>query len=90
MSAWDLLSDGEAMDDFIETHLHRSRTDRCVVHCYLSMQRGPSVASRMIERLAQLDNPELIDPSNVTVLSKGFRGFWAIFRDDEDLVVKAQ
>lgn len=87
VQAWDLLSSGEAIDNFLQQHLRRATTDRLVVHCYLSMQRGPSVAGRVQERLAQLDSTELIQASDVFVLRKGFRGFFGSFKSEDDLVV---
>lgn len=90
VEAWDLLSSGgTALDDFIKTHLRRSRTRRVVVHCFLSMQRGPSVAHRLKERLQQLEDPldPLLNPEDVFILKQGFRAFFSAFKGEEDLVV---
>ena len=86
IQAWDLLSSGEAIDSFVQQHLRRATTDRLVVHCYLSMQRGPSVAGRVQERLAQLDSTELIEASDVFVLKKGFKAFFGAYKSEGDLV----
>ena len=88
ISAWELLSTGSALDKFIGAHLRRAETRRVVVHCYLSMQRGPSVASRLKERLQQLDDPALLAPADVLILRKGFRAFFSEFKNDEDLVAR--
>ena len=89
LGAWDLLSNGTSLDEFITSHLRRSRTRRVVVHCYLSMQRGPTVAHRLRQRLQQLEDSldPLLDPQDVYVLKKGFRAFFSAFKGEEDLVV---
>ena len=87
LSAWLLLSGGGTLDHFIQTHLRRSRTRRVVVHCFLSMQRGPSVAHRLVERLQQLEDPLLLSPDDVYILKRGFRAFYSAFKSEKDLVV---
>jgi rhodanese-related sulfurtransferase len=84
---WDLVQSTGALDEFVHAHLKRCTTSRVVVHCYLSQQRGPLAAARIAERLSQLDSPELIGPEDVFILKQGWRKFWALYRDDEDLVV---
>jgi rhodanese-related sulfurtransferase len=85
---WDLIHSNETMDTFLFANLKRAETHRCIVHCWLSQQRGPTVAARIKQRLSQLDSPELIDPENVFVLQQGFRRFWGLYSNDSDLVVK--
>lgn len=91
IDAWEILGDpnGTALEEFIRSYLRRSRTRRVVVHCYLSMQRGPAVAHRLRKRLEELEDQgdPLLSPADVYVLKRGFRAFFTAFKGEEDLVV---
>ena len=69
---------GEAIDRFIENHLCDC-VEMCVVHCYLSQQRGPLCARRLAERLLQLERG---GKPQVRVLAHGWRRFGILYGDD--------
>jgi rhodanese-related sulfurtransferase len=73
------LQDPKVLDDLVK---EVASADKVVVHCQLSLKRGPTAAALLVERLNQLADkkPEL------AVLRGGFEEFGSKFQDDPSLV----
>lgn len=85
---WELL-EGSRMDGFIDKYLLSSSGGDnvvLVVHCYLSQQRGPLAARRIVQRLDQRCGKDERSKIRVCVLAHGWRRFSQMYRDEEDLV----
>lgn len=53
-----------------------------VVHCMLSKQRGPTCASKLLERIKDL-GVDLGADLNLVVMEGGINGFMEKFKDDK-------
>lgn len=83
---WELL-EGSRMDAFIDEHLlNPGGRVVLVVHCYLSQQRGPLAARRIVQRLDQRCGEDERSKIRVCVLAHGWRRFSQMYKDEEDLV----
>ena len=76
------LSCVQRMDEFIRFNLHDT-IDTVIVHCYLSQQRGPTTARRLVNRLSQM---ERCGRPEICVLAHGYRRWKNMFGDDPALV----
>lgn len=72
---------GDTLDEFIHKHLHDG-VEMCVVHCFLSQQRGPTCAQRLAQRLLQLERG---GKPQVRILAQGWRKFNRLYRQDSDV-----
>lgn len=61
-----------------------SHIELVIVHCFLSQQRGPTVARRLTNRLSQL---ERLGQPEICVLANGWRRFHSLFGHNTDLCV---